>query len=488
MKNIIRLILGVMLLTAATVPQTAQAQINQSCCTSIVQQLNSIKQAIDNLNVANNKGQQTTAEQDQRIADYNSKTLSELLKQKAKTDAFLDYQEPNDYQCAAATLAQGEAGRVVGSQDMLDKVDKALAQLYTDNESGNPIYQKRFFNAICKLGAVGNGETDRFGNACDTAADETLRGVDISLGRAIIDDACIPFDADKIVPEFTKAMTTDNYTPAVPQELKKGLLIMLLMHNYVSVTQDRFIKNDAAKTSQSLDQNIELGILTAQRLSNLVPVSKALAYHSCMSTSVAKGCDAGDREATQYLNDEKLIPPMKLPPGGYCLSQLQRDLAKSIMNKNEMKNYRPGADVLTAIKAGTLQTANDSYDSKRNAIDGAAANALKLLDNRQMAAVRPVQSMNAPAQDLVAAIRKLTKVLESRGMSIEIPQPVREVRPANPATGPSSQNGQDTMLQGSPALNAAGLVAPAQGTQSAVSATTLDVLPPITRTYPVLGR
>lgn len=479
------------LIAGLLAPLAANAQLgsNQSCCYSITQQLNSIKERIDALNTANNKGQQTQAQEDQRIADYQSKTLSELLKQKAKTDAFLDYQEPTDYECATATLAQGDVPREIGGQIAADKIEAAVARSFNvDNDIGNPIGQKRIFTAVCKLGAIGNTESDRHGTSCDTVADPELRDRDVDIQRAILSDFCIPMDGEKVAKEIETIFTTDNYSPGVSRELNKAVLAGILMRRYGRTDQERYPKKATFENSVGLMNASIMTDSLARRFSANGGVLAALIYHSCLSQNSpgAQGCDKGDQEAKQYL--QKYNPNMPLPPGGYCLSQLQKDIAENIKDAEELKNYATGGSDLRSIRVTNLKQNIAQREARWKAIDAAASSSVneKNADITSVSGPRAVKdgAFNDHNQDLVAAIRKLTKVLEERGMSIEIPQPVRDVRPVTPHPGPQSRNEQENVLRTTPAIG------PVNGSSGAVStsSTALDVLPPIQRNYPVVGQ
>lgn len=383
----------VALVFAVAMPVPARAD----CCSMIIQRLETIRDAINNASSVNNSGHKTLADQARREATYGAQTNSELLKQQAKVDALRDYPTPSDYACATVTLSQSDQSRRVKGDVALSRLEGVLAGLYTDPNSGNQIYQRRIFNAACKLGAVGNGDSYRHGKSCDTAADPKLKDRDLSLARAVLNDFCIPLDPDRVANEFSNAIRSDSYSSADANS-KEAMLAMLLIHRYFRVDQESYPKNDAFTTSMGMYKSTMMSDSLARRYASNDALLKALDYHACYSRSFLPDCQKGDREARQYLNDAGLTADIDLPPSGYCLSQLQIDIAKNLKDAIEQSKYQQGSGALQSIAVSSLENSIIMRTAKREAIDAAASHAIgsKNQDFIAPQSSRPVQTSSAP--------------------------------------------------------------------------------------------
>jgi hypothetical protein len=452
-------ILAAALFAAGLLPAPAHAD----CCAALLKQLSDIRKAVDNLDAANNGGQKLQAEQARREADYQAKTLSELLKQQSKTDAFLDYPTPPDYQCATATLAQADQIREVKGAHAMSTVEGSLAGLYSDNDSGNIVYQRRIFNAACKAGAIGNGDNDRHGKSCDTPADPKLRDRDISLERAILSDPCIPLDPPRLAQEFRRATTLDNYTVSDPN-MRESLLAMIVIHRYFRTDQGRFPKNASYENSLGISRAGIMSDSLARRYSSNGALLAALDYHACYAKSYMNGCDKGESEALQYFQLRGITASIDLPPGGYCLSKYQLDIAKNIKDEESQKIFTTGTDALTVIAHSNLEQNILKRKASAAAIDANAALAVNS-KNEDIVSLQTPRGPVAENRDLIDAMRKLTRALESKGM--QAPQPVSVPPRAKAGAG-----------------RAAVVVPPVPASSLDFSAR--DVLPPIESDYPVL--
>lgn len=339
-------------LVLALHPQPARADIFSFIAEAFSNLFNGVQ------NLANDVRNNTTAAaQDAKLlaktqgdaAQYISQNNRQTAQQSTTTNDAQYYKPHSDYACAMATDVDVAAAQPVLVRDVSQVMDQFFNDLCRDTNAGTAIDESKALLISCNLGLAGT----RYGSSANCAApDPTFANGDLSIAIAILDNFCIPFDAQAIIAEIPK-LAQKGYRP--PANIKAALIAVWSIVQNINSCPASFPKDESVA---SLD-----GVATAARMTDKINrlyagnygLEQALAYNACPSQTFAPGCDQAQTGLKQYLQQKQ--PKMAASvPSGYCLSPALVDYAMTARDQIRMETASTGGarDIETEILFANL--------------------------------------------------------------------------------------------------------------------------------------